>query len=246
MRGLTTAIVGMAFLAGPALGAEAPSPATVKAQAALKKTLPFSDRQDFDFAGRGYVGTLGDPVIRRADGGVAWDLTAYDFTRAGPPASVNPSLWRQTQLLAKSGLFQVSDTIWQVRGFDVANVTFIKGETGWIVIDPLTTVETARAALALVTEKLGARPVVAVIYTHSHADHFGGVKGVTSQADVDAGRVQVIAPHGFLEEAVSENVIAGPAMTRRAQYQFGANLQPGPEGRMGVGSAWPWRAARRR
>jgi alkyl sulfatase BDS1-like metallo-beta-lactamase superfamily hydrolase len=235
MRSLTIALMASTLLAGPALAAEAPSSATIKAQAALEKALPFADQQDFDFASRGYLGTRADPLIRRADGGVAWDLSAYDFAKGEAPATVNPSLWRQAQLLSKSGLFQVSDTIWQVRGFDVANITFIKGQTGWIVIDPLTTAETAKAALDLVTEKLGARPVVAVIYTHSHADHFGGVKGVVSQADVDAGKVQVIAPDGFLEEAISENVIAGPAMSRRAQYQFGYNLTPGPEGQMSVG-----------
>ncbi|HRD45067.1 MAG TPA: alkyl sulfatase dimerization domain-containing protein [Caulobacter sp.] len=235
MRRTLTLLTAAALLAGPALAAESPSAATLKAQAALKKTLPFKDQQDFDFATRGYVGTLADPIIRRADGGVAWDLNAYAGLEGEAPATVNPSLWRHAQLLAKSGLFQVSERIWQVRGFDVANATFIQGDTGWIVIDPLTTAETARAALQLANEKLGARPVVAIIYTHSHADHFGGVKGMVSQADVDAGKVQVIAPEGFLEEAVSENVIAGPAMSRRAMYQFGYNLAPGPEGQMSVG-----------
>ncbi|MDP1738540.1 MAG: alkyl sulfatase dimerization domain-containing protein [Caulobacter sp.] len=235
MRRLLTALSASLALAGPAAAAEAPSAATIKAQAELKRTLPFEDRQDFDFASRGYLGTLADPLIHRADGGVVWDLSAYDFLKGEAPDTVNPSLWRHAQLLAKSGLFQVSETIWQVRGFDLANITFIRGETGWIVIDPLTTAETAKAALALVTEKLGARPVVAVIYTHSHTDHFGGVKGVVSQADVDAGRVQIIAPDGFLEEAVSENVIAGPAMSRRAAFQFGTPLTPGVDGQVNAG-----------
>lgn len=235
MRAALMLAAAVLALGIPAFAAEAPSPSTLKANKALEEGLPFGDRQDFDFASRGYLGTLADPVIRRADGGVAWDLTAYDFTKGERPATVNPSLWRHAQLLARSGLFQVSDRVWQVRGFDAANATFIQGDTGWIVIDPLTTAETARAALSLVNEKLGARPVVAIIYTHSHADHFGGVKGMVSQADVDAGRVQVIAPEGFLEEAVSENVIAGTAMTRRATYQFGQALSPGPEGQMGVG-----------
>ncbi len=138
-------------------------------------------------------------------------------------------------MLSKSGLFQVSETVWQVRGFDVSNITFIKGQTGWIVIDPLTTAEVAKAAYDLVTDKLGARPIVAVIYTHSHTDHFGGVKGIISQADVDAGKVQVIAPKGFLEEAVSENVIAGVAMSRRATFQFGYGLAPGVDGQVSSG-----------
>ena len=235
MRGLIATLVGLSLATTPALAAEAPSAATIRAQAALKKTLPFEDRQDFDFATRGYLGTLADPIIRRADGAVAWDLTAYDFLQGDAPDTVNPSLWRQAQLLSKSGLFQVSETIWQVRGLDVSNITFIKGQTGWIVIDPLTTAEVAKAAYALVTEKLGARPIVAVIYTHSHTDHFGGVKGIVSQADVDAGKVQIIAPDGFLEEAVSENVIAGVAMSRRANYQFGTNLTPGVDGQMTSG-----------
>lgn len=235
MRHLITALAVSLAFAGPVAAAEAPSAATLKAQAALKKSLPFEDRQDYDFATRGFLGTLADPVIHRADGAVAWDLTAYDFVKGDAPDTVNPSLWRQAELLAKSGLFQVSDTIWQVRGFDVSNITFIKGQTGWIVIDPLTTAEVAKAAYDLVTEKLGARPIVAVIYTHSHTDHFGGVKGIVSQADVDAGKVQVIAPDGFLEEAVSENVIAGVAMSRRANYQFGIGLTPGVDGQMSSG-----------
>ncbi|MDP2260717.1 MAG: alkyl sulfatase dimerization domain-containing protein [Caulobacter sp.] len=239
MRRSIIVMLAASLLAGPVAAAEAPSPATLKAQKALKDALPFADRQDYEFATRGFVGTRADPVIRRADGAVAWDLTAWDFITGEAPGTVNPSLWRQAELLRKNGLFQVSDTIWQVRGFDISNATFIKGEIGWIVIDPLTTAETAAAALALVNEKLGARPVVAVIYTHSHTDHFGGVKGMVSQADVDAGKVQIIAPHGFLEEAVSENVIAGAAMSRRATYQFGYNLAPGPEGQIssGIGQA---------
>ena len=235
MRRVFTALMISLAMAGPVAAGQTPSAATIKAQADLKKTLPFGDRQDFDFASRGYFGTLADPVIRRADGGVAWNLTAYDFARGDAPDTVNPSLWRQAQLLGKSGLFQVSDTIWQVRGFDISNITFVKGQTGWIVIDPLTSAEVARAAYALVIEKLGARPIVAVIYSHSHTDHFGGVKGIISQADVDAGKVRVIAPEGFLEEAVSENVIAGVAMSRRAGYQFGYALTPGPEGQMSSG-----------
>ncbi|MBL8774051.1 MAG: MBL fold metallo-hydrolase [Phenylobacterium sp.] len=195
----------------------------------------FNDRRDFDFAERGYLGTRADPRIPAQNGQVAWDLTAYDFLKGPAPASVNPSLWRQSQLLARHGLFEVTKGVWQVRGFDIANVTFVAGKTGWIVIDPLTVVETARAALELANARLGARPVVAVIYTHSHGDHFGGARGVTSQADVDAGRVQVIAPDGFLEHAVSENIIAGPAMSRRANYQFGVTLPKGPEGQVSAG-----------
>ncbi len=181
----------------------------------------FSDRQDFDFAARGYVGTRADPKITNADGRLVWDLTAYDFLKGPAPATANASLWRQAQLLSKAGLFKVTEGVWQVRGFDISNATFIRGKTGWIVIDPLTSAEVAKAALQLANDKLGQRPVAAVIYTHSHTDHFGGARGIIAQADVDAGRVQVIAPAGFLEHAVSENIIAGPAMARRATYQFG-------------------------
>ena len=195
----------------------------------------FADRQDYDFAARGFVGTRAEPKVLGPDGRVVWDLSAYDFLKGPAPAGVNPSLWRQSQLLAKHGLFKVTEGVWQVRGFDIANATFIAGKTGWIVIDPLTSAEAAKAALDLANEKLGARPVVALIYTHSHADHFGGSRGMVAQADVDAGRVQVIAPVGFLEHAVSENVIAGAAMGRRATYQFGTFLPKGPAGQVSAG-----------
>lgn len=194
-----------------------------------------NDRQDFAFADKGFLGSRTDPKILGADGRLVWDLNAYDFLKGPAPASVNASLWRQSQLLAKHGLFEVAKGVWQVRGFDVANATFIAGKTGWIVIDPLTSVETAKAALDLANAKLGARPVVALIYTHSHADHFGGARGMVSQADVDSGKVQVIAPAGFVEHAVSENIIAGPAMGRRAGYQFGIGAAKGPTGQVGVG-----------
>ena len=199
----------------------------------------FKDRQDFDFAQRGFVGTRADPRITAADGRLVWNLTAYDFLKGPAPATANPSLWRQAQLLSKAGLFKVTDGVWQVRGFDISNATFIQGKTGWIAIDTLTSAETAKAAYDLVSEKLGKRPVVAMIYTHSHADHFGGARGMIAQADVDAGRVQVIAPAGFLEHAVSENVIAGPAMARRATYQFGTFLPKGAAGQVssGIGQA---------
>jgi alkyl sulfatase BDS1-like metallo-beta-lactamase superfamily hydrolase len=152
---------------------------------------------------------------------------------------VNPSLWRHARLLTRAGLFQVSDRVYQVRGFDVSNMTIVAGDTGLILIDPLTSSEVAAAALALARRTLGDRPVRAVIYTHSHIDHFGGVRGVVDAADVAAGRVEIIAPEGFMQHAVTENVIAGNAMGRRALYQFGAGLTPGPEGQMtsGIGAA---------
>jgi alkyl sulfatase BDS1-like metallo-beta-lactamase superfamily hydrolase len=214
---------------------EPASTITAQRQQVVAQALPFADRQDFAFADRGFLGTRADPLIKRADGQVAWNLAAYDFLKGEPPATVNPSLWRQAQLLARHGLFQVSDRVWQVRGFDVSNITFIKGDTGWVVVDPLTTAETAKAAFELVTEKLGARPIKAVIYTHSHSDHFGGVRGIVDQKDVEAGKIAIIAPEGFMKEVVSENILAGNAMTRRAQYQFGFTLPPGVEGQISSG-----------
>ena len=219
MRRMIVGAVALVALAGPAMAAGP----------------DFADRQDFAFAERGFVGARADPRILGPDGRLVWDLSAYDFLKGPAPASVNPSLWRQAQLLSKHGLFKVTEGVWQVRGFDLANATFIAGKTGWIVIDPLTTAEAAKAALDLANEKLGARPVVALIYTHSHTDHFGGARGMAAQADVDSGKVQVIAPAGFLEHAVSENVIAGPAMARRAAYQFGTALPKGPTGQVSAG-----------
>ncbi len=193
------------------------------------------DRKDFDFATRGFIATRADPVIRRADGRPAYDLSAYDFLVDRAPDTANPSLWRQAQILTKHGLFKVADRIWQVRGFDVSTVSFIDAGTGWIVVDPLTTVEVARAALELVSEHAAQKPVLAVIYSHSHVDHYGGVGGVTTAADVAAGKVKVIAPEGFLEHAVSENIIVGPAMLRRARFQFGHTLACCAHGEMTSG-----------
>ena len=168
-------------------------------------------------------------------GGVVWDLSAFDFLKDAKSETVNPSLWRQGQLMAKHGLFKVSDRIWQVRGFDLANITFVKGDTGWIVIDTLGSNETAKAAYDLVTEQLGAKPITTVIYTHSHTDHFAGTAGLVKLEDVKAGKVAVIAPKGFLEAAVGENVIAGPAMQRRAMFQFGIPLAKGADGLVNAG-----------
>jgi alkyl sulfatase BDS1-like metallo-beta-lactamase superfamily hydrolase len=217
--------------------APAASPQVQADNQALAATLNWADDQDYEFAARGFMGSIPDGKIRDAAGNVLRDL-ADEAQFTGPaPATVNPSLWRNAVLGAKHGLFQVADGIWQVRGLDLANMTIIRGQTGWIIVDPLTGAEAARAALALVNAKLGQRPVVAVIHTHSHVDHFGGVLGVTSQADVAAGKTAIIAPDGFLEHAVSENVIAGPAMLRRAAYMFGTTLPRGVTGHVSAGLA---------
>lgn len=209
-----------------------PSAATVLAQRHARMALPFSDERDFAEATRGFIAKPEATRIMAEAGNVAWDFGAYSFlTESEEFDSIHPSLQRQAVLNANHGLFEVvPDRIWQVRGFDLANISFVRGDTGWIVIDPLTTKETAAAALALVTEHLGERPVVAVIFSHSHGDHFGGVRGVVDEEDVASGAAQVIAPAGFLEHAVAENVYAGNAMSRRLFYQYGALLAASPFG----------------
>jgi alkyl sulfatase BDS1-like metallo-beta-lactamase superfamily hydrolase len=209
-------------------------PAVVEQQAALRARLPFSDTQDFDDACRGLVATIDAPVVAD-DGAVIWDNSTYDFLDGDGPDSVNPSLWRQSRLAAIGGLFEVADGIYQVRGMDLSNTTIVEGDEGVIVFDTLLSVETGAAALALYRKHRGDRPVKAVVITHSHADHFGGVKGFVSQEDVDAGAVRIFAPEGFVEHAVSENVYAGTAMNRRAGYMYGAALSRSPNGQVGAG-----------
>ncbi|WP_454042713.1 alkyl/aryl-sulfatase [Cellulosimicrobium sp. Marseille-Q8652] len=211
------------------------SDAIVQQQRALLESLPFSDTQDFDDATRGLIGRRSPSAVTAEDGRVVWDDDTYSFLQGDAPDTVNPSLWRQSQLVSQQGLYEVVEGIYQVRGLDLSNVTFVEGTTGVIVIDPLISVETAAAALALYREHRGDRPVTGVIYTHSHVDHFGGVRGIVDQEDVDSGRVPVLAPAGFVEHAVAENVYAGTAMTRRAGYMYGAALTRGPQGQVGAG-----------
>jgi alkyl sulfatase BDS1-like metallo-beta-lactamase superfamily hydrolase len=230
------ALIVVSMLAAlPGLAHAQASEATRAANTAFAETLPWADREDEDFASRGFIAEWDQPQIRATDGRVIWDFTAYNFVQGAAPETVNPSLWRHAQLLARAGLFQVSERVYQVRGFDVSNMTIVRGDTGLILIDPLTSSDVAAAALTLARRHIGDLPVRAVIYTHSHVDHFGGVRGVVSLEDVQAGRVEIIAPDGFMEHAVTENVIAGNAMGRRALYQFGSALTPGPEGQMTSG-----------
>ncbi len=211
-------------------------PTEVIESAHREHALPFDDVTDFHNADRGFIAALSPCVIKASDGRVVWDNDAYSFLGGPAPTSVHPSLWRQSTLAAKQGLYEVVPGIYQVRGFDISNVTFVETDTGIIVIDPLVSTEVAAAALALYrTHRGGDRRVLAVIYTHSHVDHFGGVLGVTSQADVDTGAVAVLAPEGFVEHAVQENVYAGPAMTRRATYMYGTMLARGPLDQVGCG-----------
>ncbi|ULE35632.1 alkyl/aryl-sulfatase [Mycobacterium sp. IDR2000157661] len=215
-----------------------PKPPTAAIESAHRdhlSILPFDDTTDFGNADRGFIGALNPCVVTAADGRVVWDNDLYAFLDSQAPTSVHPSLWRQSQLSAKQGLYEVVEGIYQVRGLDLSNISFIEGNTGVIVIDPLISTETAAAALALYRRHRGDREVTAVIYTHSHVDHFGGVLGVTTQDDVDTGRVVIIAPEHFTEHAVQENVYAGTAMARRAGYMYGAALQRGTQGQVGCG-----------
>ncbi len=218
-------------------GHVAPSATTARANAAVLNELPFEDEADFAAAKRGFLGALEKPVILDAEGREVWNLERFAFIEGDAPPSVNPSLWRQAQLNGIHGLFEVAEGIYQVRGYDLANMTFVAGAGGWIVIDPGMTKETAEAALGLVTQHLGERPITGMIYTHSHIDHFGGAGGMVS---IERAReIPVIAPEGFVVEAVSENVLAGTAMSRRASYMFGFLLHRGERGHVdsGLGKA---------
>ncbi|EPN4932372.1 alkyl/aryl-sulfatase [Vibrio fluvialis] len=225
-------VLALVIAAMVSSGASAADPkpatqATIDANNAVKQSLPFSDKKDFENAQKGLIAKQDVVTIKNDKGDVVWDLEQYkQYIKLNNPApdSVNPSLWRNAQLNMINGLFEVTDGIYQVRGYDLSNITFIKGNTGWIVFDPLISQETAKAALDFVNEKLGKRPVVAVVYSHSHIDHFGGVRGIVDEKDVKAGKVKIIASHGFTEHAVSENVIAGNAMGRRAIFMYGALL----------------------
>ena len=197
--------------------------------------LPFGNDEDFQLAERGLIARPESVVITDESGNVVWNLDRFSFEFGEAPATVNPSLWRQARLNMKYGLYEVTDGIYQVRGFDLANIAIIEGETGYIVVDPLLSAETARAAMALAFEHLPEKPVVAVIYSHSHADHFGGVKGVVSQQDVDSGDVLVVASEGFMDFAVAENVLAGNVMLRRAGYMYGSIIPKDEKGGAGAG-----------
>jgi alkyl sulfatase BDS1-like metallo-beta-lactamase superfamily hydrolase len=226
----------------PSKGAGAPREATSitkKANAAILRQLPFDDVQAFDDIKRGFIAPLADGgVIKNERGRPIYDLSQFSFIKEGAPApdTVNPSLWRQAQLIMKGGLFEVTRGIYQVRAADLSNITFIEGGDGLIVVDPLISSETARASLNLYyANRPEKRPVVAVIYSHSHVDHFGGVRGIVSEEDVKSGKVKVLAPDQFLEHTAAEFVYAGNAMSRRASYMYGALLPAGPRGQVGAG-----------
>ena len=228
--------LGLAMLVVLSANASDPKDATqstIDVNNQVKQDLPFSDKKDFENAQKGFIAKQDVVTIKNEKGDVVWDLEAYKkyISLDKPsPDTVNPSLWRNAQLNMINGLFEVTDGIYQVRGYDLSNITFIKGDTGWIVFDPLISKETAKAALDFINEELGERPVTGVFYSHSHIDHFGGVRGIVDEKDVISGKVPIVASQGFTEHAVSENVIAGNAMGRRAVYMYGAMLPRNEKG----------------
>ena len=235
MRRASVATCLFLGLIASASGQEA-SKETVSANKALLDFLPFSDETDFENAKRGQIATLEAEQIIAPDGTAIYDIAQFDFLKGDAPNTANPSLWRQSKLNAIHGLFEVvKGSIYQVRGYDLAVMSFIRGDKGWIVIDPLTAEETAAAGLKLLREHVENLPITAVIFTHSHVDHFGGVRGIVTPEEIKARNIPVIAPEGFFEEAVSENLIAGNAMSRRASYMYGNLLEKGPTGSLGSG-----------
>ena len=219
-------------------GRAAASRATLAANSELAAGLAFEDTRDFDDAARGLIAGLPDGGrVRSSDGGLVWDLSRFAFVHEHEeaPETVNPSLWRQMRLTVQGGLYEVVPGLYQVRTLDLSNITFAEGEDGLVAFDPLISAETARAALDLYYEHRPRKPIVAVVYSHSHVDHFGGIRGIVDQADVDAGRVRIYAPEGFLEAAISENVLAGNVMSRRASFMYGNLLPADPRGNVGAG-----------
>lgn len=215
-----------------------PSQYTLQVIQEARKTMPFSDKQDYEEAEKGFIAPLNSKIIQAAAGHTAWDIQRYDFFNLGRDFdSIHPSLQRQSELNQKIGLFEVIPGIYQVRGLDLANITFVRGKTGWIVFDPLTARETARAGLELINQEIENLPVTAVIISHSHADHFGGIRGVVDPERLAAGKVEIIAPSGFMLHTVSENIYAGNAMNRRLFYQYGVLLPASPYGHAGQGLA---------
>jgi alkyl sulfatase BDS1-like metallo-beta-lactamase superfamily hydrolase len=218
-----------------AFGSTPASHFTTELNQAVLKSLPFSDKGDFDEATRGLIARPDSLKIAGPSGSIAWEPATYDFIQGDAPASVNPSLWRQEQLNNIHGLFKVTEGVYQIRGFDLANLTLIDGEHGWIVVDPLTNNQTAAAAINFAFEHLPSKPISAVLFTHSHIDHFGGVLGALDAAQTAIASVRVIAPQGFLEEATSENMLAGPTMMRRSDFMYGSTLPRTPRGHIGSG-----------
>lgn len=246
--GLRALIFSFVFFALTTLGIseqeEAPTPSppvgiatevTKNANAAILERLPFDDERDFELARRGFLAKIEDDVILNEDGSPAWGVSKYDFIKGDAPPTVNPSLWRQSKLNSIHGLFEVVDGIYQLRGYDLSVMTLIRGERGWIVVDPMISPAVAKASFALAQKTLGERPITGMIFTHSHVDHFGGVRGLISEEEIEARDIPLLAPIGFTEEAVSENVMAGNAMVRRSMLMMGPALPAGEAGHVGTG-----------
>jgi len=233
---LNLALLSIGSLFSAAADPKAADPATREMNSRLPQGLS-DDREENVLAVRGLIASDPKLDIRTANNKPVWDMKRYDFLAGDAPApdTVNPALWRHARRNAIHGLFKVTTGVYQVRGYDISNITFIEGKTGYIVVDPLVSVESARAALDLFYRHFPKRPVTAVIYTHSHVDHWGGVKGVVADEDVKAGKVRIIAPEGLTKEIISENLMAGNAMTRRAMYMFGMTLPKGPAGQVDAG-----------
>ncbi|WP_407207529.1 alkyl/aryl-sulfatase [Citrobacter portucalensis] len=235
-----TGVCSTSLISLPVLAQEGAKDATAQTKSAndaLYGQLPFTDKTDFMNAHKGFIAPLPSELIKGKQGNVVWDPQQYAFIKEGEkaPDTVNPSLWRQSQLINIGGLFQVTDGVYQIRNLDLSNMTIMEGKEGITVIDPLVSAETAKVGMDLYYKNRGKRPVVAVIYTHSHVDHYGGVRGVIDEADVKSGKVKVYAPAGFMKEAVSENIMAGNAMSRRASYMYGNLLKPDAKGQVGAG-----------
>lgn len=226
-----------------AAGHTAPSAYTAEINRQVLEQLPFSNREDFEQAQRGLIAKPESLVVKNAQGAIIWDQTAYEFINGEAPASVNPSLWRQAKLNGIHGLFKVTDGIYQLRGFDIANMTIIEGQSGWIIVDPLTSIETASMAIAFAREHLGNQPITAVLFTHSHVDHFAGVLGLFEPwpgksehaSQTDLSNIQIIAPKGFMHESLQENILAGPTMVRRASFMYGLALAKSARGHVDTG-----------
>ena len=225
-------------ISGPAdaSGHSAPTRSTVARNTELARLLPLDNQQDFEDARRGLIASPENLIVNNAQGKPVWDMPSYRFVQGDAPGSVNPSLWRQAVLNNIHGLFEVVPGIYQIRGFDLANMTLIEGQRGWIIVDPLTSRETAGAAFQFAMQHLEPKPVSAILFTHSHIDHFGGVEGVLEQmSEQDRAKLRIIAPKGFIEEATSENLIAGPAMSRRSMFMYGKRLARSERGHIGSG-----------
>jgi alkyl sulfatase BDS1-like metallo-beta-lactamase superfamily hydrolase len=241
MKRLAFPILSVLSLSAFAQSPVMPQPASETTQTINQhylNELPFNNQEDFQAAQKGFIGKPAELLIKSKKDFPIWNFTAYPTLtalNAAVPPTVNPSLWRQARLNALDGLYEVEDGIYQVRGYDISNMTIIRGKTGYIVVDPLISRQTAQAAMELFFQHFPKKPIVAVIYTHSHIDHFGGVKGVVSQQEVDAGKVKIIAPKGFMMNAISENVFAGTAMSRRAQYMYGSLLPISAQGLVDTG-----------